>query len=123
MSEAQTTQHTVVVTGASSGLGLAFLKHYAAQPSTRVIGLNISPLPAPISSLQNLAFYEADVTSEESLARVTADLTGQAVHLRMTLIYPSPTQSFLETNFRHLLKIIHNNPHHLPVPPSLETNI
>ncbi|KAF2440223.1 NAD(P)-binding protein [Karstenula rhodostoma CBS 690.94] len=74
-------ERTVVVTGASSGLGLAFAKHYAARPSTRVIGLDISPLPAPISTLKNVSFYEVDVTSEESLAKVTNDLTGQPVHL------------------------------------------
>ncbi|KAK7188610.1 hypothetical protein DPSP01_005571 [Paraphaeosphaeria sporulosa] len=74
-------ERTVVVTGASSGLGLAFLKHYAVQPLTRVIGLDISPLPASIQSLDNVLSYEIDVTSEESLAKATNDLSGRPIHL------------------------------------------
>jgi NAD(P)-dependent dehydrogenase (short-subunit alcohol dehydrogenase family) len=74
-------ERTVVVTGASSGLGLAFLTHYAAQPATRVIALDISPLAASISSLDNVVFYGVDVTSEESLKTVSQDLNGQPIHM------------------------------------------
>ncbi|KAF9734936.1 short-chain dehydrogenase/reductase (oxidoreductase) [Paraphaeosphaeria minitans] len=86
-------ERTVVVTGASSGLGLAFLKHYAAQPSTRVVGLDISPLPASISSQQNVSFYEVDVATEESLAKVADDLRGQTVHILILLTQPKVIHS------------------------------
>ncbi|KAJ4357376.1 uncharacterized protein N0V89_001951 [Didymosphaeria variabile] len=74
-------ERNVVITGASSGLGLAFLKHYAAQHSTRVIALDISPLPTDVSSLENVSSYNADVTSEESLEKVSADLNGLPIHI------------------------------------------
>ncbi|KAF2741465.1 NAD(P)-binding protein [Polyplosphaeria fusca] len=55
---------TVLITGASSGLGLAFLKHYASQPSTRVIALDTSPMSADTATaFPDMQFHQADVTS------------------------------------------------------------
>jgi NAD(P)-dependent dehydrogenase (short-subunit alcohol dehydrogenase family) len=59
---------TILITGASSGLGLGFLKHYAAQPSTYIIALDIAPLPSAVaSSLKNVKFYNVDITVDSIL--------------------------------------------------------
>ncbi|KAF1975599.1 NAD(P)-binding protein [Bimuria novae-zelandiae CBS 107.79] len=71
----------VAITGASSGLGLAFVKHYAAQPSTRIFALDISPLPDAVSSLENVSYYEVDVMSEESFKGVLEALTNLPIHI------------------------------------------
>ncbi|KAF2258392.1 NAD(P)-binding protein [Lojkania enalia] len=54
---------TVLITGASSGLGLAFLRHYASQSSTQIIALDITPLPPSASSRPNIDFHKIDITS------------------------------------------------------------
>src|SRR6185436_21119449 len=57
----------VVITGASSGIGEALARHYAAQGA--VLGL-ISRRPVTVS---NGASYPLDVTDEAALARVARD--------------------------------------------------
>ncbi|KAJ4293201.1 hypothetical protein N0V90_008483 [Kalmusia sp. IMI 367209] len=74
-------ERVVAITGASSGLGLAFAKHYAAQPSTRVLALDVSPLPPAVEQLKNVKFYEVDVTDEEALAAVSKELGDLPVHI------------------------------------------
>jgi NAD(P)-dependent dehydrogenase (short-subunit alcohol dehydrogenase family) len=69
---------TVLVTGAASGLGLAFLKHYASQPSTSIIGLDIAPAPSDVSSLKNVTFYQTDITSASALLAVSETLKSKS---------------------------------------------
>ena len=56
--------YIVLITGASSGLGLAFVKHYASQPDTEVIGFDIQPWPADLSSSE-VDMWKVDITNEE----------------------------------------------------------
>lgn len=71
----------ILITGASSGPGLAFLKHYIAQhPSTRIIAIDIAPLPSTLS-FPNVDFLTADISSESSLASVAAKMHGMPIHL------------------------------------------
>jgi NAD(P)-dependent dehydrogenase (short-subunit alcohol dehydrogenase family) len=57
----------IVITGASSGLGLAFLNHYASQPNTEVIAIDNRPIQNVVG---NVRFYQVDVTIEAALADV-----------------------------------------------------
>lgn len=74
------TEKTVLITGAASGLGLAFLKHYAAESSTRVIALDVVPLPSDVAA-PNVASHKADISSEASLSSIANTLKDTPIHL------------------------------------------
>lgn len=72
---------TILITGVSSGLGLAFLRHYASQtPSPKIIALDAVPLP------QNVPWgkFEAHVVDVTSTAE--KDLLDVAAHYASTPI-------------------------------------
>lgn len=60
---------TILITGASSGLGLAFLRHYASlNPAPFVIALDSKPLPSEASDVyesKDVSFIQTDVTSSQ----------------------------------------------------------
>ncbi|ORY17402.1 hypothetical protein BCR34DRAFT_621859 [Clohesyomyces aquaticus] len=58
---------TILITGSSSGLGLAFLKHYASLPNTSILALDVSPPPPDIARLPNVEFSVTDITSPISI--------------------------------------------------------
>lgn len=64
----------VVITGASSGIGEALARHYAAADS--VLGL-ISRRTPPAQLAGRVVAYQADVTDVAALERVAADFTGR----------------------------------------------
>ncbi|PSN70139.1 NAD(P)-binding protein [Corynespora cassiicola Philippines] len=69
---------TIVITGASSGLGLAFLSHHAHQcPETTVLALDTTPLPQQASSLPNVRFHRVDITDEPALASISATVSDR----------------------------------------------
>lgn len=78
---------TILITGASSGLGLAFTKHYASLPTTRrVIALDQQPFPAPTFSnfrpdIQVARFTSVDVTSSSDLKAITRLLVSTPIDL------------------------------------------
>jgi NAD(P)-dependent dehydrogenase (short-subunit alcohol dehydrogenase family) len=74
---------TILITGASSGLGLAFLHHYAAQPTTKdIIALDINPLPSGLEdSLPNIAFYKSDISQESSISNIAPDFATTPIDL------------------------------------------
>ncbi|KAF2275982.1 NAD(P)-binding protein [Westerdykella ornata] len=83
---------TILITGASSGLGLALLTHYATHsPQTHIIAIDISPLPhAHLSSLRhpafsNISFYLADISSPTDLYRVSSNLETQGTTIDLLL--------------------------------------
>ncbi|KAF2110151.1 hypothetical protein BDV96DRAFT_453253, partial [Lophiotrema nucula] len=72
----------VLITGASSGLGLAFLYHYASQPSTQIIALDIAPLPPDAQSLKNVDFHKADITTPSLLLLAqTLEVENRTINL------------------------------------------
>lgn len=76
---------TVLITGASSGLGLGFLEKYASQASTRVIALDLVPLPPAISSSHdNVEFYETDIMSS-GLSKISQLLETQATPINLLI--------------------------------------
>ena len=57
----------ILITGASSGLGLAFLQHYASQPTTsRILALDFQPLPTSvtISLPSTIEFQKVDIANQ-----------------------------------------------------------
>jgi NAD(P)-dependent dehydrogenase (short-subunit alcohol dehydrogenase family) len=77
---------SILITGASSGLGLAFLQHYATQPSTsRIIALDIKPLPSsaiPSNTRTEIIFQKVDITIPTQLQTLaTTNLNNTAIDL------------------------------------------
>jgi NAD(P)-dependent dehydrogenase (short-subunit alcohol dehydrogenase family) len=73
---------TVLITGASSGLGLAFLQHYATQPSTlRIIAIDINPLPNSILQLPNVHFTQADVSNQNHILSIASKIPTVQIDL------------------------------------------
>ena len=70
---------TVLITGASSGIGLAFLKYYAAQNDTTILTADIQPLPS--SAPQKATHHILDVRSEDSIAQFAKAIASQAIDL------------------------------------------
>ncbi|KAF2819902.1 NAD(P)-binding protein [Ophiobolus disseminans] len=73
-------KQTVLITGASSGLGLAFLTHYA--PTHHIIALDITPLPSsiPVSLTSNITFHTIDITSP-AVQSIATHYTNQPITL------------------------------------------
>ncbi|KAF3040252.1 hypothetical protein E8E12_003112 [Didymella heteroderae] len=74
---------TILITGASSGLGLAFLKHYASQtPPPKIIALDASPLPddVPRGTFES---HRVDITSDadEDIKSIAARYASTPIDL------------------------------------------
>lgn len=73
---------TVLITGASSGLGLAFLQHYASQsPAPLIVALDTAPLPPHISPSENIKFFQTDITSSSQTHSIQSSLDGRPIDL------------------------------------------
>ncbi|KAJ5064040.1 hypothetical protein J3E72DRAFT_420082 [Bipolaris maydis] len=80
------TIETILITGASSGLGLAFLTHYLSlpAPTPKIIAIDTHPLPEKIITLNplTLSFHRLDITSAEAVQNLASTYT----HTPLTLI-------------------------------------
>jgi NAD(P)-dependent dehydrogenase (short-subunit alcohol dehydrogenase family) len=74
---------SILITGASSGLGLAFLQHYAAQtPPPRITCLDRSPLLDTVDSVgENVTFHQVDVKSADQITAIATTLSGTPIDL------------------------------------------
>jgi NAD(P)-dependent dehydrogenase (short-subunit alcohol dehydrogenase family) len=74
--------HHILITGASSGLGLGFLKHYASQPSTqRIIAIDTNTLPDDTSKFSNIDFFQADISNEAHIFEIASTFTNIPIAL------------------------------------------
>lgn len=76
---------TILITGAASGLGLAFLAHYAAQdPAPLLIALDSNPMPletAHAFKTKGVAFFQTDVTSDVAIRSIAAEFSNRPIDL------------------------------------------
>jgi NAD(P)-dependent dehydrogenase (short-subunit alcohol dehydrogenase family) len=80
----QPTSAMVVVTGAASGMGAAFLKYYATQQSEQAIiaiDRNIVPLPPEVAHPNKIWSLTADVTDSNSMADLSKIMEGIPIRL------------------------------------------
>ncbi|TYZ66108.1 hypothetical protein PybrP1_003259 [[Pythium] brassicae (nom. inval.)] len=78
---AATTTRTVLVTGASRGIGLKFVDLYA-QDGWNVIGAARDPSEAEqLKALSPYKIVQLDVSNEESILRAAKELEGEAIDL------------------------------------------
>ncbi|KAF2034388.1 NAD(P)-binding protein [Setomelanomma holmii] len=67
---------TILITGASSGLGLAFLQHYASLPITsRIIALDYNALPPSFTNTKvsaKIDFHKADISSPTQIQSIAS---------------------------------------------------
>jgi NAD(P)-dependent dehydrogenase (short-subunit alcohol dehydrogenase family) len=89
---------TILITGASSGLGLAFVKHYIwLSLPCRIIALDNQPFPSSISN-PNVQFHQIDITSKSDIEKLAADLASIPINLMIHCagirgLVPSAVQS------------------------------
>ncbi|KAM0702261.1 hypothetical protein Q7P35_011171 [Cladosporium inversicolor] len=69
---------TILITGAASGLGAAFVETYRTQPSTKVFALDISPIQITHS---NVHPHTLDLTHEPSVLALAISLSNQPIDL------------------------------------------
>lgn len=73
---------TILITGASSGLGLAFLRHYITQtPAPLILALDTTPLPLNLQESENIWFFQTNIISSSELHSVQKRLDGRPVDL------------------------------------------
>jgi NAD(P)-dependent dehydrogenase (short-subunit alcohol dehydrogenase family) len=73
---------TILITGASSGLGLAFVKHYVwLSLPCRIIALDSQPFPTLLSNPDNqFEFHQIDITSP-GVEKLASDLQSTPINL------------------------------------------
>jgi short-subunit dehydrogenase len=72
---------TILITGASSGLGLAFVKHYTwLSLPCNIIALDSQPFPPSISDPM-VHFHQIDITSAEHVQELASNLNSSPINL------------------------------------------
>ncbi|OCL15267.1 C-factor [Glonium stellatum] len=72
---------TIVITGAASGIGAAFLAHYASDASNSLIALDRSPILRLPTYAARLTTHILDITSEPALASLSQELKDVPIDL------------------------------------------
>lgn len=73
---------TILITGASSGLGLAFLQHYASQtPPAVILALDTAPLPPRVAQSSTISFFQTDISSASDVQAIQASHANTPVDL------------------------------------------
>lgn len=74
---------TILVTGAASGIGLTFTRHYLAQPNTLIFATDIKEIPIPNqppASSTRLIKICTDFASERSIKALASSISSAFAH-------------------------------------------
>ena len=72
---------TILITGASSGLGLAFVKHYCwLSLPCNIIALDNRPFPSS-ETTPEVHFHQIDITSAEHVRELASNLNSSPINL------------------------------------------
>jgi 3-hydroxybutyrate dehydrogenase len=71
-SQVETTPRVALVTGTSSGIGAAVVKHFCAQ-GYQVLAVDFNPAGKAIAEQAGAAFFEADLTNPDACRAAVAD--------------------------------------------------
>jgi NAD(P)-dependent dehydrogenase (short-subunit alcohol dehydrogenase family) len=74
----------ILITGASSGLGLAFLRHYTAQAvPPAIICFDKHPLPREVATSlgENTTFHQIDITQADQVNAIASPSTSTPIDL------------------------------------------
>lgn len=69
---------TILITGAASGLGAAFVEAYRTQPSTKILALDITPIK---TSHSNIHPHTLDLTNESAVLEFSQKLSHESIDL------------------------------------------
>ena len=69
---------TILITGAASGLGAAFVETYRTQPSTKILALDVNPMR---TSHANVHPHTLDLTNEEAVLEFANQISHDSVDL------------------------------------------
>ena len=73
---------TILITGASSGLGLAFVQYYASLPAPPIIiAIDNQLFPLPAHQQNNVSFHRLDITSTEELKEFASNILNTQISL------------------------------------------
>lgn len=69
---------TILITGAASGLGAAFVETYRTQPSTKILALDVSPVR---TSHANVHPHTLDLTNEKAVLEFAQGISNRPIDL------------------------------------------
>ncbi|KAI4950873.1 hypothetical protein J4E86_007381 [Alternaria arbusti] len=73
---------TILITGASSGLGLAFVQYYASLPTPPIIiAIDNQEFPLPAHQQNTISFHRLDITSTEGLKEFASNILNTPISL------------------------------------------
>lgn len=73
--------YTILISGAASGLGLAFLQAYASVESNAIIAIDQNPLPQGLVTKATIHEHLVDITSEASIHDLSKSLSDTPINL------------------------------------------
>ncbi|KAI4712901.1 hypothetical protein J4E89_001879 [Alternaria sp. Ai002NY15] len=73
---------TILITGSSSGLGLAFVQYYASLPTPPIIiAMDNQEFPLPAHQQNTISFHRLDITSTEELKEFASNILNTPISL------------------------------------------
>ncbi|KAF3000766.1 hypothetical protein E8E13_004878 [Curvularia kusanoi] len=73
---------TILITGAASGLGRAFVQHYASQtPPPTIFAIDLASASTNVPISENITFFQADIASTPELHSIRDSISDAPIDL------------------------------------------